>query len=138
MKRLVAVGLLLFGGIISCAHPDVSPPGDPSGTWIGDFGPGFYDRNTISLQLQWDGKNLTGLIQPGTPGARMYRNFVGFPIENATFDPKSGTMKFEATYQPKRRRYLIQGRVGGKTLTGKWTRPEDKADGDFKLTRKSD
>jgi hypothetical protein len=45
-------------------------------------------------------------------------------------------VKFEATYQPKRRRYLIQGRVGGSTLTGSWTRPEDKADGDFKLTRK--
>jgi len=135
MKRLVLFALLLASGIASCAQRDDSPSGDPSGTWIGDFGPAFYDRNTISLQLTWDGNNLTGMVQPGVPGARMYRNFAGFQIENASFDPKTGTVKFEAMYQPKGRRYLIQGKVSRNTLSGTWTRPD--ADGDFKLTRKA-
>jgi len=137
MKRLVLVALLLSGALASCAHPDDSESsGDPNGTWVGDFGPAFYDRNTISLQLKWDGKNLTGMVQPGVPGARMYRNFAGFPIENAWFDPKTGAVKFEATYQPKGRRYLIQGKVRRSTLNGTWTRSTDNSDGDFKLTRK--
>ena len=135
MKRLAVVALLLLGAITSCAHPDDSAISDPTGTWIGDFGPAFYDRNTISLQLKWDGSNLTGIVQPGVPGARMYRNFAGFPIENASFDPKSGTVKFETMYQPKGRRYLIQGKVSRNTLSGTWTRSD--ADGDFKLTKKT-
>jgi hypothetical protein len=64
----------------------------------------------------------------------MYRNFTGFPIENASFDPKTGSVKFEAMYQPKGRRYVIQGKVSRNTLSGTWTRQD--GDGDFKLTRK--
>ncbi|HLH31139.1 MAG TPA: hypothetical protein VKY31_08045 [Terriglobia bacterium] len=134
-RRLVVLLLISLSG---CSHAANSPAtGDPlTGTWIGDFGPAFYDRNTISLELKWDGSNLTGSVKPGTPGARMYRNFSGFPIENASFDPRTGTVKFEAMYQPKGRRYIIEGKVSGSTLTGTWTRPDEKRDGDFKLTRK--
>jgi hypothetical protein len=136
--RFALVAVLFFAGIASCTHSEEPLTGDPfSGTWIGDFGPGFYDRNTISLELKWDGHDLTGMVKPGVPGARMYRNFAGFPIENASFDAKNGTVRFEATYQPKGRRYLIQGKVRGNALTGTWIRPEDKSDGDFKLTRKA-
>ena len=111
--------------------------GDPlTGTWIGDFGPAFYDRNTISLELKWDGNNLTGVVKPGDPGGRMYRNFAGFPIENASFDAKTGMVKFEAMYQPKQRRYLIQGKVSRNSFTGTWTRPDENKDGNFRLTRK--
>jgi hypothetical protein len=140
MNRQVLIAVLFFAGIASCTHPEEPPvaAGDPlTGIWIGDFGPGFYDRNTISLELKWDGSDLTGMVKPGVPGARMYRNFAGFPIENASFDARKGTFKFEATYQPKGRRYLIQGKVRGSTLTGTWKRPDDKSDGDFKLTRKT-
>jgi hypothetical protein len=107
-----------------------------TGTWVGDFGPAFYDRNTISLELKWDGNNLTGLVKPGDPSGRMYRNFPGFPIENASFDPKTGMVQFEATYQPKRRRYLIQGKVSHNSFIGTWTRPDENRDGNFRLTRK--
>ena len=109
-----------------------------TGTWVGDFGPAFYDRNTISLELKWDGKTLTGTIKPGVPGARMYRNFEGFPIEKASFDPDTGVVKFEAMYQPRGRRYIIEGKLKGNTLSGTWNRPEENKDGDFKLTRKND
>jgi hypothetical protein len=143
MNRLLAVCLLIsFCATVSCARVQgaqgTEGSGDSlSGTWVGDFGPAFYDRNTISLELKWDGKNLTGMVKPGVPGARMYRNFEGFPISNASFDPGTGLIKFEAMYQPRGRRYLIEGKIKGDTFNGTWNRPEENKDGDFKLTRKS-
>ena len=141
MKWLVMVSLLvLLCAAASCGGAQGAEEGPASltGTWVGDFGPAFYDRNTISLELKWDGNQLTGVVKPGVPGARMYRNFEGFPIENASFDPKTGIAKFEANYQPRGRRYIIVGKLKGKTLSGTWTRPADNADGDFKLTKKQE
>jgi hypothetical protein len=66
----------------------------------------------------------------------MYRNFEGFPIENASFDPKTSMLKFEAIYKPRARHYIIEGRVNGNTISGSWNRPDENRDGDFKLTRK--
>jgi hypothetical protein len=66
----------------------------------------------------------------------MYRNFEGFPIENGSFDPATGTLKFEATYKARDRRYFIQGKLSKGILSGTWNRPDDRAEGDFKLTRK--
>jgi hypothetical protein len=132
--------LLSLWALVSCTTVQSSQQGgDPlTGTWVGDFGPAFYDRNTITLELHWDGKNLTGMVRPGIPGARMYRNFDGFPIENASFDPNTGTVKFEATYRPKNRHYVIEGKLKGNMLSGSWNRPEETyKDGDFKLTKQA-
>jgi len=141
MKRVLEVSLFLSICVaISCARVQGSEERSDAltGTWVGDFGPAFYDRNTISLELKWDGQKLTGIVKPGVPGARMYRNFEGFPIENASFDPKTGSVKFEAMYQPRGRRYFIEAKLEGNTLKGNWNRPDENKDGDFKLTRKSE
>ena len=142
MKRLATLSLLIsIWAAFSCSRVQGSETAEVNGdlltgTWVGDFGPAFYDRNTISLELKWDGKNLTGMVVPGDPNGRMYRNFQGFPIDKASFDPATGIVKFEATYKPRDRHYLMQGKLNGNTLTGTWNRPEDRTDGDFKLTRK--
>jgi len=140
MKSLGLVRVLLSLCLVaSCARVQGSQGGGDSltGTWVGDFGPAFYDRNTITLELNWDGTNLTGMVRPGVPGARMYRNFESFPIENASFDAKTGIVKFEASYQPRGRHYIIEGKLNKNTLSGSWNRPDENKDGDFKLTRKS-
>ena len=136
MKVRIAL-VLGFCLIASCGRRDDSSadPQSITGTWVGDFGPAFYDRNTISLELHWDGKELTGMIRPGVQGKSMYRNFEGFPIEHASFDPATGVMRFDATYKPRSRQYVIEGTLKKDTLTGKWKRPEENRDGDFKLTR---
>src|SRR5690349_21007503 len=128
MQRLMTVFLLAgFLATVSCARLQGSQEsaddlkGDPlTGTWVGDFGPAFYDRNMISLELAWDGKNLTGVVKPGTPGERMYRNFEGFPITNASFDPATGEVKFEATYKPRDRHYVLEGKLNKGSLMGTW------------------
>jgi hypothetical protein len=137
MNALRKVGLLLsLCFLASCSASESPEETDPvSGTWVGDFGPAFYDRNTISLELHWDGKELTGHIRPGVQGGRMYRNFESFPIENASFDPKTLTVKFEATYKPRGRHYVIEGQLQNGSLTGTWNRPDEHRDGDFKLKK---
>jgi hypothetical protein len=111
---------------------------DPSGTWVGDFGPAFYDRNTISLELHWDGRALAGMVKPGIPGARMYREFAGFPIKNGNFDPATGKVTFEATLESRNRRYVVEGQLNGDTFNGKWNRPDEVGrSGDFKLKRQN-
>ena len=140
LRNWSTVFLLSMCLVASCNRRDDSPasPESITGTWVGDFGPAFYDRNTISLELHWDGAELTGKILPGVQGGRMYRNFTGFPIENASFDPKTGVVRFEATYKPKDRRYIIEGKLTKNTLSGTWSRPDENRDGDFKLTRKAE
>ena len=66
----------------------------------------------------------------------MYREFTAFAIENGSFDPATGAVKFEATYKPKGRRYIIDAKVKNNTLSGTWNRPEENRNGDFKLKRK--
>jgi hypothetical protein len=138
--RHLWLACLLIGLCVSasCKSSESSPQaGDPiTGIWVGDFGPAFYDRNTISLDLHWDGKELTGQIAPGVQGARMYRDFPAFPIENASFDLGSGAVKFQATYKPKGRRYIIEGAIKNNVFSGTWNRPEENRSGDFKLKRK--
>src|SRR5205814_747965 len=91
MKALLSCALLVSCCLFTGCRASGSERGsDPTGIWVGDFGPAFYDRNTISVELHWDGKDLTGAIRPGVQNGRMYRNFEGFSIENGSFDPATG------------------------------------------------
>ena len=138
MKNLCPLFLVVSLGLFACQANQVSLPTneDPlSGTWLGDFGDGYFDRNTIRLELEWNGKNLTGMVKPGDPRGRMYRNFTPFAIQKASFESQTGTIKFEALFEPRGRAYLIEGKVAGDTMKGTWDRPTDLRSGDFRLTR---
>jgi hypothetical protein len=137
MKKAFLSSIVLSIALLACQAKAQQPSGgDPlTGTWLGDFGNGLWDRNTISLELKWDGKNLTGMIKPGAPNGRMYRNFTPFPIEKPMFDPRTGAIRFEALFEPRDRSYVIDGKVNGDTITGTWNRPTESRSGDFKVTR---
>src|SRR5262249_60828593 len=36
-----------------------------TGVWYGDWGPNSTQRNHLTIQMQWDGKNVTGIVNPG-------------------------------------------------------------------------
>ena len=102
---------------------------DPvSGTWSGDWGPNRADRNQVSVMLKWDGKALTGTVNPGPSAVQ---------LQSSKFDPKSGAIHMEAnapapggaTY-----RYIIDGKVENGTMIGSWN--HDNRKGDFKITKK--
>src|SRR5437867_454933 len=102
---------------------------DPlTGTWTGDWGPSPSDRNEVTVELKWDGKALTGTVNPG-PNA--------VPLQKATFDAKAGAVHMEAdakSYGGRTVHYLIDGKVSGNTMTGSWN--HDNRKGDFKITKK--
>lgn len=137
MKKLLLPCIALSFALLACqATAQQQSNGDPlTGTWLGDFGNGYFDRNTISLELKWDGKKLAGTIKPGNLSGRMYRNFTPFDIEKAVFNPKTSAIKFEALFEPRDRTYVIEGKVNGDTMSGTWNRPTESRSGDFKLTR---
>jgi len=106
----------------------LSAADDPlTGTWTGDWGPSPSHRNQASVELKWDGKTLTGAVNPG-PNA--------VEIKNATFDPGNGTIHMEADAASRRGgqvHYTIDGKVEGNTMTGTWS--HDNRKGDFKITK---
>jgi len=115
--------LLCFAIAAAAAAPDPL-----SGTWTGDWGPTETHRNPVTVELKWDGKALTGTVNPGA-------NAVA--LKNCTFDAKTGAVHMEADTKGRRGNdihYVIDGKVEGNTMTGSWN--HDNRKGDFKITRK--
>jgi len=113
-------------GAFGSARPAVEDP--LSGTWTGDWGPSASDRNTVTVELKWDGKILTGTVNPG-PNAVV--------LQKSTFDPKTGAIHMEADAKGRRGNdihYVIDGKVENNTMTGTWN--HDNRKGDFKITKK--
>lgn len=123
--RITVVSLLfvvLFGHIsMATAQPKADPL---TGAWKGDWGPSPTDRNAVMLELKWNGKTLTGTVNPG-PEA--------IAIEKASFDPQTMKIHLEATKTSPNFVYVVDGVVEKDKMTGSWSRPNRK--GDFQLTR---
>ena len=103
------------------------PGSDPiSGTWTGDWGPSRYDRNPVTVDLKWDGKALTGTVNPG-PNA--------VAIKIGAFDAKTNTVHLEADARGRGQtfHYVIDGKLSNNTLSGSWN--HDNRKGDFKITK---
>src|SRR5262245_54460643 len=102
--------------------------GDPlSGTWSGDWGPTATHRDNVTVDLKWDGKALTGTVNPG-PQA--------ITLQKTTFDAATGAVHMEADAQGRggRVHYVIDGKLASGTMTGSWNHDNQK--GDFKITKK--
>ena len=68
MKRTLSVICLL--ACVAIALPMLaqqkSAAADPlTGTWTGDWGPATTQRNQVTFVMNWDGKNISGIINPG-------------------------------------------------------------------------
>ena len=126
MKTLT---LLCLAASLMIAGSAFAQKSDPlNGTWVGDWGPSPSDRNDVTLELKYDGKTLTGIVNPG-PNA--------VPLAKATYDPTAGKVHFEADAKDRRGNpihYLIDGKVDKGTMTGTWS--HDNRKGDFKITKK--
>lgn len=114
--------------ILGIAVVALSAADDPlSGTWVGDWGPTPTHRNDATVELKWDGKALTGTVNPGPDAVE---------LKSATFDPQTGAIHMEADASGRRGsvHYTIDGKVEGNTMTGSWS--HDNRKGDFKITKK--
>jgi hypothetical protein len=129
--RAKTICVLLLCGCFAAAAIGASKAfvADPlSGTWTGDWGPSASDRNPVTVELKWDGKTLTGTVNPG-PNAVV--------LQKCTFDAKTGAVHMEADAKNRRGadiHYVIEGKVENGTMTGSWN--HDNRKGDFKITKK--
>ena len=121
--------LCLIACLVVAASATALRAADPlTGTWAGDWGPSASDRNPVTVELKWDGKVLTGVVNPG-PNA--------VTLQKCTFDAKTGAIHMEADAKSRRGtdiHYVIDGKVEGNTMTGNWN--HDNRKGDFKITKK--
>lgn len=120
--------LLLLLLLLACLITPALAQDPLSGTWTGDWGPSAMDRNQVTVELKWDGKALTGTVNPG-PTAVM--------LQKATFDAKTGAVHLEADAKDRRGgaiHYVIDGKLDKGTMTGSWN--HDQRKGDFKITKK--
>ena len=120
------VGLsITVAGLAQEGHPLV-------GTWYGDWGPTPTHRNQITVIMAWDGKNISGMINPGPDS---------LPIKVATLDSTKWTVHFEADGKDQSGNpvhFVADGKLDNigsyhRTLTGTWNHGAVK--GDFKITR---
>jgi hypothetical protein len=107
-----------------------------TGTWHGEWGPSSTHRNDVTLVLEWDGKNITGLINPGPESIKLTTATL-----EPNFEPTKWTVHFEADAKDrdgKPVRFIIDGRIENLTsirrsIVGTWSHGNVK--GDFKITR---
>jgi len=128
MRRVA--GLLVA---LAIASPAAAQFGHPlKGTWSGDWGATKENRTRILLDLNWDGKAITGTINPG-PNA--------VTLQKATLDASNWGVHLEAEGKDaagKAVRYIVDGKLENigayqRVMTGTWTQGEKK--GAFRVVR---
>ena len=100
------------------------------GSWSGDWGPDKDRRTRVLVQMHWDGKVITGTINPG-PNAQ--------PITKASLDPDTWMVRLEAEGKDtggRAVRSVIEGKLENigayrRVLSGTWTQGGTK--GDFRV-----
>jgi hypothetical protein len=133
----VKASLLLIAFACSAATASVfAQEGHPLvGSWHGDRGTSATKRTDVTLVMDWDGTELTGLVNPG------YEHMV---LQNAKLNPKDWTVHFEVDSKDgsgKTVRCMVDGKIDKlgsdqRTLTGTWNCAAAKQN--FKLTRDRD
>ncbi len=124
--KLFAVALICGALLAQEGHP-------LKGTWHGSWGlPDAKDRTTVTLVMDWDGDNVTGIMNPGLRSA---------PLEKTSMDASNWQFHFEANYKDragKVERVSVDAKIQEVTsprrqLVGTWTQGSLK--GDFKAVR---
>jgi len=119
MKRAFYLACMAVYGFSQQGHP-------LTGTWSGDWGATPTQHNQVTLVMNWDGKSVTGLINPGPDS---------IPIASVILDVTKWTVRIEANGKD---RITAEGKLEDlgsyhRTIKGTWT--QGTAKGDFKLTR---
>jgi hypothetical protein len=89
------------------------------GSWHGDRGTTAKNRADVTLIMDWDGTQLTGVVNPG---------FEHMTLQNAKLNPKGWTVHFELDAKDaagRATRCMVDGKIDKlgsdtRTLTGTW------------------
>lgn len=124
---LLAGLALTVSGLAQEGHP-------LTGTWYGDWGvgAGTNNRNHLTIELNWDGKEVKGLVNPGPDS---------YPLKVVTLDSSKWTVHMEADGKDEKGQaahFVADGKLENigsynRTITGTWNFGTTKAN--FKLRR---
>ena len=119
MRRcLTRLALVLFA--LALAVPITAQEGHPlKGSWIGVWESNTQHGNDVLLVLNWDGKVVSGIINPGTDNIK---------VDRATLDPSGWKVHIEADAKNKQGaaiRYVIDGAIqnleqANRAIVGTW------------------
>jgi hypothetical protein len=131
MKRLMttAVAMLALGVLASSGAQEGHPL---KGSWLGEWQGNSVHGDNVLLILDWDGKAITGMINPGTDN---------MPLGAASLEPNGWVVRFEAEGKDKDGsavRYVIEGKLENlelpnRSINGTWS--SNKGRGAFTASR---
>ena len=116
MKRLILT--LLAACLLTC--PVFAQEGFPlKGSWLGTWTGNKVHGNDVLLVLSWDGKAISGDINPGTDNIK---------IKNASLNPEGWVVHIEADAKDKQGQaltYTIDGKIenlplANRIVSGTW------------------
>jgi len=129
---ILIVTLLL--GSLTISAPVTAQEGHPlKGSWIGEWGPSKIHSNDLLVVMNWDGKAVTGTINPGSDD---------IALKNTSLNPDGWAVHLEgdrkAAAGSPAVTYVLDGKIDGlafrnRTITGTWKAGSES--GKFKLTR---
>lgn len=126
MLRFLAIFALFFA-------PIFAQEGHPlKGTWHGSFGSDAKNRSDVTMVLDWDGKQISGLVNPGPDSVK---------LKQAMLDPSQWAVHFELDMKDKSgavNHVVVDGKMDDVTLIrrsiiGTWKQGDVVYD--FKMTR---
>jgi hypothetical protein len=132
MRALIFVMALTLASLAGSA-PVRAQEGHPlKGSWIGTWTGNKTHGNDVVVVMNWDGKAISGMINPGTDN---------IPIKAATLNPTGWTVHIEADGKDKGGapvNYVIDGKIENlplpnRSITGTWK--SQKENGAFKIGR---
>jgi hypothetical protein len=104
-----ATGVVIVAMLVLSAASAFAQYGHPlSGSWSGDWGPTRENRNRVLLDLDWDGKAITGRINPGPEGIVIQKA----TVDVATLSDRGQARKHRRS-QPRSKRHVDPGRREG-------------------------
>ena len=132
MRAWIFVIALSFTSL-SYAPRVAAQEGHPlKGSWLGTWGPSQNHTDDVLVVLKWDGKTISGTINPGTDN---------IPIKNATLTPEGWLVHLEGDGKDKAGKvitYVIDGKLENlglphRSITGTWKSQTE--NGPFKISR---
>jgi len=122
-----------LAAVLLAAAPALAQFGHPlKGTWSGEWGPTKENRTHVVLELNWDGKAITGNINPGPKAV---------PLKKAELNPDTWGVHLEGDGKDGSGaavHYVIDGKLENigayaRVLSGTWAEGSKK--GEFRVVR---
>ena len=129
MRSLIVLVCL---SVVCLGAPAIAQEGHPlKGSWLGTWGPSKIHSNDILIIMNWDGKTISGMINPGTDN---------MAIKNATLNPEGWLVHLEAETKDKSGpiTYVIDGKIENlamhnRFISGTWK--SQRGSGAFRIQR---